>query len=134
MGRKIAALCLLAVMAMTLLASCGEKAEAYTGQKNVNFSFDEPFIANVSDEPRQYVKCAIMLEISDEKLLEELTAKQHRIRGFVYDLIGARTNEQVRDIAEKSTILAEFIALANAEFNTDAIVAAYFTEFTPVRQ
>ncbi len=128
--KKLAAL----ILALLLLASCGAKEEQFPGQNYVSFPLEEVFTVNVSDDARQYVRCAITLELQDETLVADLTAKQHRINGYITDAISMRTTAQVRDPNEKAVILTEIVAGINREFNTESVMKAYFTEFTTVRQ
>ncbi|MDR1692644.1 MAG: flagellar basal body-associated FliL family protein [Oscillospiraceae bacterium] len=134
MGKKMASLIITAALMLPLLVSCGDTAEKYPGEKNVEFNFTEGFIINVSDDDRQYVKCAVMLEVNDAKLLPVLTERQNRLRDHVVDLISARTKDEVRQTSVKDAILTDLVTLVNEALNTESVMAAYFTEYTPIRQ
>lgn len=128
--RKIA---LAFILMLPLLASCGKEEAGYAGKDYIPFPLTGDFIVNVTDE-RQYVKCSITLELQDDSLVADLTEKQYRISEYITNAIGSRTAEQVKNPAERKSILAEIVAGINTEFNTKTVMDAFFTTFTTVRQ
>lgn len=90
----------------------------------------EEFIVNIiSEENNHYVKAAITLELSNEIVLEEATARTPQIRDAILLLVGNKTFEELSDLQGKKQLKAELTSKINGFLQSGKVRAMYFTDF-----
>ena len=90
----------------------------------------EQFIVNLlSDSGRRFLKTTIDLELSDEDLIEELGAKNSRIRDVVIRVLSSKTVEEISTPKGKDKLKKELSNQLNAVLLDGQIVRVYFTDF-----
>ncbi|RME35794.1 MAG: flagellar basal body protein FliL [Deltaproteobacteria bacterium] len=90
----------------------------------------EPFIVNIMDESgTRYLKAALTLELTDDKVTEEVNQRMPQIRDAVIMLIGTKTFSELQDYQGKMQLRAELTARLNDLMTTGKIKKLYFTDF-----
>ena len=90
----------------------------------------EQFIVNLlSDSGRRFLKTTIDLELSDDDLIEELGAKNSRIRDVVIRVLSSKTVEEISTPKGKDKLKKELSNQLNAVLLDGQIVRVYFTDF-----
>ena len=88
------------------------------------------FIVNIiSEDNNHYVKGAITLELSNEDVKEEATARMPQIRDTVLLLVGNKTYEELQDLQGKKQLKAELSSKINGFLQTGKVRSIYFTDF-----
>lgn len=88
------------------------------------------FIVNIiSEDNNHYVKGAITLELSNEEVKEEATARMPQIRDSVLLLVGNKTYEELQDLQGKKQLKAELSSKINGFLQAGKVRAIYFTDF-----
>jgi len=103
-----------------------EKAGAAPG---VMFDLD-PFIVNLADTPEiRYLKITIKLEVENETVATELSARVPQIRDTVLVLLSSKDVNSVRTSQGKFQLREEIMQRINGLLQRPGIRAAYFTDF-----
>ncbi len=88
------------------------------------------FIVNLLDDSgRRYLKINIKLELSDEKVQEEINQKMDEIRDNLLVLFSSKSYEAVANVAGKLRLRNEIITRINNILNIGEIRKVYFTDF-----
>ncbi|GAB4165722.1 MAG: flagellar basal body-associated FliL family protein [Geothermobacteraceae bacterium] len=111
-----------------------EKAEqeaAAMASPNVGPMVDiESFIVNILDDSgTRYLKAAITLELTDDKVAEEVSQRMPQIRDAIIMLIGNKTFSELQDYQGKMQLRAELTTSLNELMTTGKIKRIYFTDF-----
>ena len=90
----------------------------------------DTFIVNLMDNSgRRYLKITIKLELSEEKLAEELTQKMIEIRDNILLLLSSKTYDAIADISGKLRLRTEIISRLNKILTIGKVRKVYFTDF-----
>jgi len=109
----------------------GEKKSA--GKDNplviVMFPMD-PFIVNLIDnEGERYLKIVLQLELSDQKMVEEIKLLNPKIRDMILDLLSSKTYKEMMDPLGKQRLRDEISMRINVNATKGKVLKVYFTEF-----
>lgn len=90
----------------------------------------DPFIINLAGEGgKRFLKLTMELEISNEKLSEEITASLPKIKDSVLILLSSKTFEDVYTVSGKFKLRDEITSRINGFLVTGHLRNVYFTEF-----
>ncbi|MEE9912678.1 MAG: flagellar basal body-associated FliL family protein [Deltaproteobacteria bacterium] len=106
-----------------------------TGQEKPQVSIFwpmEPYIVNLIDnEGERYLKVVLQLELSDQKMVEEMKTLTPKLRDTILDLLSSKTYKEMIDPLGKQRLRDEIVMRMN--MNVDAskgkVTKVYFTEF-----
>lgn len=90
----------------------------------------EPFIVNLLDKSgKRYLKVKMELELPNQNLQNELTARNAQLRDTILLLLTSKNFEDVSRLEGKFQLKNELILRINQTLNTGKIKTLYFTEF-----
>lgn len=89
----------------------------------------EPFIVNLAGTGKNYLKVEIGLELSDEKLKNEVENKLPQIKDSILLLLTSKTFEAVQSSEGKLALKNEIQTRLNTFISSGAIKNIYFTNF-----
>ncbi len=90
----------------------------------------EPFIVNLADTPDvRYLKLTIKLEVENEAISSELSARVPQIRDAVLVLLSSKDVNAVRTTQGKLQLRDEITQRISAVLRKPGVRSAYFTEF-----
>lgn len=92
----------------------------------------DPFIVNLIDnEGERYLKIVMQLELSDQKMVDEMKIMTPKLRDTILDLLSSKTYKEMIDPLGKQRLRDEIAMRMN--MNVDAskgkVTKVYFTEF-----
>ena len=94
------------------------------------FSFDQAIVVNLAETNGQrYLKVNVQLEMNEEILAEELTARVPQLLDLVITILSSKTIEDVSTTVGRNRLKREVIDRINAELVTGKIINIFFTEF-----
>jgi flagellar protein FliL len=94
------------------------------------FTFENPIIVNLAESQGQrYLKTSVQLEVSDEKVLEELKLRTPQILDLLNTILSSKTVVDVESTVGRNRLRREIIDRINAEIVSGKINNVYFTEF-----
>jgi len=110
------------------------KEDTKTAGKSVYFgklfSFDEPLIVNLAGTKGQrYLKANIKFEVTDDNVVEELTARKPLILDLLISILSSKSIEDVSNTVGRNRLRREIIDKSNAELIAGKVINVYFTEF-----
>ena len=92
----------------------------------------EPFIVNLIDnEGERYLKVVMQLELSDQKMVEEMKLMTPKLRDTILDLLSSKTYKEMIDPLGKQRLRDEIAMRMNMNVNASKgkVTKVYFTEF-----
>lgn len=90
----------------------------------------EPFIINLAgDGGKRFLKLTMVLEISNEKLSEEITASLPKIKDSILILLSSKAFEDIYTVSGKFKLRDEITSRINGFLVTGHLRNVYFTEF-----
>ena len=90
----------------------------------------DTFIVNLLDDSgRRYLKLSIKLELSTEKLGEEIREKMPEIQDSILILLSSKSYHDIADVAGKLRLRTEIIERINHTLTTGEVKKIYFTDF-----
>ena len=94
------------------------------------FSFEEPIIVNLAGTKGQrYLKVSIKFEVTDDDVVEELTARKPLILDLLISILSSKTIDDVSNTVGRNRLRREIIDKSNAELVAGKVINVYFTEF-----
>lgn len=106
-------------------------AEKEKPQVSVFWPMD-PFIVNLIDnEGERYLKVVMQLELSDQKMVEDMKIQTPKLRDTILDLLSSKTYKEMIDPLGKQRLRDEISMKMNMNINTTKgkVLKVYFTEF-----
>jgi flagellar FliL protein len=105
------------------------KKVAKTSEIGPLYSFDA-FIVNLADPGgNRYLKVSMQVELSDEKLAEELEKRKPQVRDIILTVLSSKTYAEISTAQGKLALKQEIIRRVNLILTTGNIVNLYFMEF-----
>jgi flagellar basal body-associated protein FliL len=101
----------------------GEKPVVYT-----EYSPGDFFVVNVADTNNLF-KVAPVLVLDTDKLSEQLTAGNVRIRDTIYTVLRSLHKETILDVTKTDDIRKQIADAVNKRMEITNVVDVYFTEF-----
>ncbi len=90
----------------------------------------DPFIVNLADrDTRRYLKVKMSLEVSNDKVEEEVKKRMAEIRDTITLLLSSKTYADLSTVDGKMALKAAIINRLNAILVTGKVTNVYFTEF-----
>ncbi len=90
----------------------------------------DTFVVNLADQGgKRYLRVKIDLEISDEKLKEELEQRMPQIKDSILMILPAKKFDNIKDEEGKIALRNEITEKLNSFLKTGTITYIYFTEF-----
>ena len=90
----------------------------------------EPFLVNLSQSHgRKLIKVSVDLDVSDEKVVEEIDIKKPVIRDMIITILSSKTYLEVSTKEGKENLREEIKNQLNRTFVQGEIRGVYFTEF-----
>ena len=90
----------------------------------------DTFVVNLADQGgKRYLRVKIDLEISDEKLKEELDQRMPQIKDSILMILPAKKFDNIKDEEGKIALRNEITEKLNSFLKTGSITYIYFTEF-----
>jgi len=128
-------------VAAFLLLGGGSEAEAKAQQaksdaealqsSNVGPMVDiESFIVNILDDSgTRYLKAAMTLEVTSDKVVEEINQRMPQLKDSILLLIGNKSFSELQDLQGKMQLRAELSSKLNDFLKNGQIKRIYFTDF-----
>ena len=109
----------------------GEGKEKPGVKKEIGFMYNlNPIIVNVAgSDARRFLKTQIVLELSKEKLAEEMEKRAPQIYNSLNDILSSYRVEDISDNTGKDRIRSEVMSRINLILTTGKVVNVYLTEF-----
>lgn len=90
----------------------------------------DPFIVNLIDnEGERYLKIVMQLELSDQKMVEEMKLLNPKMRDTILDLLSSKTYKEMMDPLGKQRLRDEITMRMNMNATKGKVLKVYFTEF-----
>lgn len=90
----------------------------------------DTFVVNLAGAGgRNYLKVDISIELSDEKLSEEITNKLPKIRDTIILVLSTKTFEEIKTSQGKVVLKDELLARLNSYLTNGTVQNLYFTSF-----
>lgn len=90
----------------------------------------EPFVVNLADtDQTRFLKVTIVIELTDEKLVEQVELVKNNIRDAIINLLSSKTYIQIRNSKGKLRLKQELTQRLNEIFQTNAVNDVLFTDF-----
>ena len=90
----------------------------------------DTFVVNLADQGgKRYLRVKIDLEISDEKLKEELEQRMPQIKDSILMILPAKKFDNIKNEEGKIALRNEITEKLNSFLKTGTITYIYFTEF-----
>jgi flagellar FliL protein len=90
----------------------------------------EPFIVNLADSPEiRYLKLTVKLELENEAVTAELSARVPQVRDTVLVLLSSKDSNTVRTTQGKLQLRDEITQRVNGILPKPGVRSAYFTDF-----
>ncbi|GAA7239684.1 flagellar basal body-associated protein FliL [Helicobacter pylori] len=94
------------------------------------YAIDAPFAVNlVSQNGRRYLKASISLELSNEKLLNEVKVKDTAIKDTIIEILSSKSVEEVVTNKGKNKLKDEIKSHLNSFLIDGFIKNVFFTDF-----
>lgn len=98
-------------------------------------SLGDPIISNIksssSDQTERYIKLNVSIHVADTTLSTELATKTAQMRDSVYEIIGQKSYDDLKDQATAMPMLRKEIKhKLNKMFSTDKIVDVFLGDYT----
>ena len=88
------------------------------------------FIVNLADRSgKRYLKVTIDLELSNEKLKEEIEKRLPQVRNTLLMILPSKTFAEVSTVDGKTTLRDEILTELNSSLTTGEVTNLYFTDF-----
>jgi len=108
----------------------GEKKTAYEKPQVSVFWPLDPFIVNLIDnEGERYLKVVMQMELSDQKVLDEMKSLTPKLRDTILDLLSSKTYKEMMDPLGKQRLRDEIAMRMNMTIKSGKVLKVYFTEF-----
>ena len=106
----------------------GEKGEKKAG--NTVAVMENLVLNPAGSNGTRFLMAAVAAEVKDEKVKEEMMARDAELRDAVLRLLGERTVEQLADVAQREVLKKQLTDSLNARLATkSAIKRVYFPQF-----
>jgi flagellar FliL protein len=90
----------------------------------------DPFIVNLADKnARRYLKVKVALELSDEKLKDEIKERTPEIRDLVTLLLSSKTYADISTFDGKLALKTELMSRLNAILINGRVTNVFFVDF-----
>ncbi len=90
----------------------------------------DPYIVNLIDnDAERYLKVVMQLELSDQKMVEEMKMVNPKLRDTILDLLSSKTYKEMVDPLGKQRLRDEIAMRVNMNITTGKVIKVYFTEF-----
>ena len=90
----------------------------------------EPIIVNLAGTKGQRnLKVSIKFEVTDDDVVEELTARKPLILDLLISILSSKTIDDVSNTVGRNRLRREIIDKSNAELVAGKVINVYFTEF-----
>ena len=93
------------------------------------YSLDTFIVNLVGAQGKSYLKAKLDLELSDEKLKEEIDKRMPQFRDTILVQLSSKDSEGIRTLEGKYQLREELISLLNQYLKTGKVVNIYFTDF-----
>ena len=119
------------VGAYFFLFSKKDKKEELPAQSKVGIMMDVGvFTVNLADKDKDaYARIAITLELSDEKVRQEVEKRMPIVKDAIIDVISSKTSSFVRTPEGRENLRLELIKRINTILIEGGVRNIYFTEF-----
>lgn len=88
-----------------------------------------PFIVNLSGGTGRYLKVAIVLKLSTDKVSEEISNRQPQIKDAVITVLSSKAPEEILTVQGKYDLKGEIMKRINVFLTTGVVRELYFVEF-----
>ena len=89
----------------------------------------KPFVVNLADKKRRYLKVTMKLELSNEELLEEIDKRRAQLRDVVLTLLSSKTASEIGTLEGKFLLRQDIIKRVNVNLVTGKVTKVYWEEF-----
>lgn len=90
----------------------------------------DTYIVNLIDnEGERYLKVVMYLELSDQKMVEEMKLLNPKLRDTILELLSSKTHKEMIDPLGKQRLRDEIAMRMNMNITTGKVLKVYFTEF-----
>lgn len=90
----------------------------------------EPFMVNLADmDQSRFLKVTIVIELTDEKLVEQVKLLKNNIRDAIINLLSSKSYIQIRSSKGKLRLKQELTKRLNEIFQANAVNDILFTDF-----
>lgn len=88
-----------------------------------------PFVVNLADPlGRRYLKLSIDAELTSKEAVDELAAKEPKVRDAVIMLLSSKTFADLADMQSKIELKQEIVERLNQVLGSSKVLRVYFTE------
>lgn len=109
-------------------AAGAEKAPAEMTSLGATYEL-EPFIVNLTGDVNRYLKVVVVLQLSDDKVAEEIANRTPQIKDSVITLLSSKTAEEILTVQGKYDLKVEMVKRINSLLTTGVVRKLYFVEF-----
>lgn len=110
-----------------LFASSPQEAKATS---SFIYIFEQNFLVNLSDKDvLRYLKMTLGVEISDQRVAEEIKNKTVEIRDAIITLVSAQTSEDLSTTEGKEKLKLLIADSINSFLNSGKVIKVYFVDF-----
>ncbi|HPT62810.1 MAG TPA: flagellar basal body-associated FliL family protein [Candidatus Atribacteria bacterium] len=110
-----------------LFASSLQEAKATS---SFIYIFEQNFLVNLSDKDvLRYLKMTLGVEISDQRVAEEIKNKTVEIRDAIITLVSAQTSEDLSTTEGKEKLKLLIADSINSFLNSGKVIKVYFVDF-----
>ncbi len=89
-----------------------------------------PFLVNLADRGgKRYLKITIDLELSDDKMKQEIVKRLPQVRNLLLMILPSKTFTDVSTVDGKTSLRDEILTELNGILTTGEVSNLYFTEF-----
>lgn len=90
----------------------------------------ENFIVNlIGGSGKSYLKARLDLELSNDKLKEEIDKRLPQFRDTILILLSSKSHGDIKSLEGKFQLRTEIISMLNQHLRTGKVVNIYFTDF-----
>jgi len=114
----------------SLLANEQLKEADTSGQTGIFHNYD-PFVVSIFDREKvHYLKVMLSLELSNEKVKDDINAKNPQIRDAMIFVLSDFTLRELLDNQAKNLLKEVMVKTLNGILGKGKVINIYFTEFT----
>ena len=129
---RFAALWLTIFLAGGILFGCASKDDGESFRE-ARFAYTlnggDPFQTNLNGNAKKFLQTKIVIEISNEKMLEVFTEKDYKVCDAVLLELRTLTEEQLKEADIQSVLGQSLINKINEAMDTDTVKNVYFKSF-----
>ena len=123
--KTIKNLLLIGLLCLSGLTACSKEESIVT----TPFSVGE-IVTNIAQSSGKYLVSSVVIEVTDSKLIDNLTERSYVVRDAVDGVLRQCTEEQLKENDIKDELREKILATLSDKFATKRIESVFFDKFT----